>query len=314
MLSAETTRTSECTIRYRNGTNGDCRIPTLGDRMQIYRKLGAMRMLSERQYGNIQLCIVKDKEAAADHFARTMVRAIQANNQLNMPTRLIMPVGPTGQYRLFVEKCSELQLDLSHLHVFNMDEYVGDDGHNLPESHPLSFIRFLRQHFYAPIAPECRLNLQQMHIPNARDTAGYSGAIEDVGGIDICFGGIGINGHIAFNEALDYWELMSNEAFKQLPARVIRLAATTKVINAVFGTGGNLQAVPNFAVTVGMRDILSSRKIIFYLDWFWQKQVLRNVLFGPITPMFPASFLREHPDVTLVVTESVAEDPSVEPE
>ena len=271
-------------------------------------------MLSETQISNIQLCIVKDKEAATDHFARTMVQAIQANNQLNIPTRLIMPVGPTGQYRLFVEKCNELRLDLSHLHVFNMDEYVGDDGYNLPESHPLSFTRFLQQHFYGQIAPECLLNLQQMHVPNARDTAGYSRAIEDVGGIDICFGGIGINGHIAFNEALDYWELMSNEAFKQLPTRVTKLAATTKVINAVFGTGGNLQAVPNFAVTVGMRDILNSRKIIFYLDWFWQKQVLRNVLFGPITPMFPASFLREHPDVTLVVTESVAEDPSVEPE
>ncbi len=273
-----------------------------------------MRMLSEARYGNIQLCIVRDKEAATEHFARTMVQSVQENNQLNLPTRLIMPVGPTGQYRRFVEKCGELRLDLSRLHVFNMDEYVGDDGCNLPESHPLSFIRFLRRNFYLRMAPECRLNIQQMHIPDARDTAAYSRAIEDVGGIDICFGGIGINGHIAFNEALDYWELMSNEAFRQLPTRVIRLAATTKVINAVFGTGGNLQAVPSFAVTIGMRDILNSRKIIFYLDWFWQKQVLRNVLSGPITPMFPASFLREHPDVTLVVTESVAEDPNMEPE
>ena len=271
-------------------------------------------MLTEAQYGSVRLCVVKDKEEAAEHFAATMVQAVQANNLLNLPTRLIMPVGPTGQYRLFVEKCSELRLDLSCLHVFSMDEYVGDDGCNLPESHPLSFIGFLRRHFYSPMAPECRLNPQQMHIPDARDTAAYSPTIESVGGIDICFGGIGINGHIAFNEALDYWELMSNEVFRQLPTRVIRLAATTKVINAVFGTGGNLQAVPNFAVTIGMRDILNSRKIIFYLDWFWQKQVLRNVLFGPITPMFPASFLREHPDVTLVVTESVAEDPSVEPE
>ncbi len=133
-----------------------------------------------------------------------------------------MPVGPTGQYRLFVEKCSELRLDLSCLHVFNMDEYVGDDGCNLPESHPLSFIGFRRRHFYSPMAPECHLNPQQMHIPDARYTAAYSRTIEGVGGIDICFGGIGINGHIAFNEALDYWELMSNEAFKQLPAGMIR--------------------------------------------------------------------------------------------
>ena len=85
-------------------------------------------------------------------------------------------------------------------------------------------------------------------------------------------------------------------------------------VTAKFGTAWRLPPVPNLAVTVGMRDIMNSRKLVFYLDWFWQKQVLRNVLFGPITPMFPASFLREHPDVTLVVTESVAEDPGVEPE
>jgi glucosamine-6-phosphate deaminase len=271
-------------------------------------------MVSGQRYGNIVLLIVRDKEAAARHFAEAMVEAIQANNLRDAPTRLIMPVGPTGQYRLFADQCNALRLDLSRLHVFNMDEYVGDDGCNLPESHPLSFLGFLRWNFYERIAADCRLNLEQMHVPNARDTAGYTQAIADVGGIDLCFGGIGINGHLAFNEALDYWELMSNEAFKQLPTRVVKLAATTKVINAVFGTGGNLQAVPNFAVTVGMREILSSRKIMIYLDWPWQKQVLRNVLFGPVTPMFPASFLKENPDVTLVVTESVAADPSVEPE
>ena len=271
-------------------------------------------MLQAAEYGGIQLRIVKDKDAAAEHFAQTMVEAVQAGNDRGAPTRFIMPVGPTGQYRRFAEKCNQEALDLSRLHMFNMDEYVGDDGCNLPDTHPLSFAHFLQGNFYQEIAPACRLNRRQLHLPAARDTAGYPAAIAGVGGIDLCFGGIGINGHMAFNEALDYWELMSNEDFAQISTRVVKLAATTKVINAVFGTGGNLQAVPNFAVTVGMKEILSSRKIIIYLDWFWQKQVLRNTLFGPISPMFPASFLREHPDVTIVATEAVAADPVAEPE
>jgi len=148
-----------------------------------------------------------------------------------------------------------------------------------------------------------------MHVPDARKAAEFSRAIEVVGGIDLCFGGIGINDHLAFNEALDYWELMSNEDFKTLPTRVVKIATTTKVVNAVFGTDGNLQAIPNFAVTVGMKEILASRKIQIYLDGPWQKQVLRNTLFGLITPMFPASFLRERQAVTIVAAACVADDP-----
>ncbi len=271
-------------------------------------------MLKEGTYNNIRLRIVKDKEAVANHFADALVEIVRQNNAANRPTRLIMPVGPTGQYRLFVERCNRERLDLSRLHVFNMDEYVGDDGNNLPEDHPFSFRGFLRKNFYTRVAPDGGFNLSQMHVPDARKTAEFSRAIEAVGGIDLCFGGIGINGHIAFNEALDYWELMSNEDFKMLPTRVVKIAATTKVINAVVGTGGNLQAIPSFAVTVGMKEILASRRIQIYLDWPWQKQVLRNTLFGPVTPMFPASFLQQHPDVTVMAAECVAEDPTTEPE
>ncbi len=271
-------------------------------------------MLKEGTYNNIRFCVVDDKDAAARHFAETMVEAIRKNNVLARPTRFIMPVGPTGQYRIFSDRCNREKIDLSRLHIFNMDEYVGDDGNNLSDDHPFSFRRFLRKNFYTQVNAECGLNPDQMHVPDARRTAEYTQSIEAVGGIDVCFGGIGINGHLAFNEALDYWELMSNENFKNLPTRVVKLAATTKVINAVFGAGGNLQAIPNFAVTIGMKEILAAERICIYLDWPWQKQVLRNTLFGPISPMFPASFLREHPDVTIVAAACVAEDPITDPE
>lgn len=273
-----------------------------------------MKPLQPGTYGGIILRVVSDKQAVAEDFARTMVDVVKANNALGKPTRFIMPVGPTGQYRRFAELCAAECVDLAMLHVFHMDEYVGDDGANLPPDHQFSFARFLRDNFHRAMTPACRLNPAQTHIPDARNPIAYDAAIDAVGGIDVCFGGIGINGHLAFNEALDYWELMSPETFRNLPARVVKIAATTKVINAVFGTGGNLQAVPNFAVTVGMKKILAARQIRIYLDWPWQKQVLRNLLFGPVTPMFPASFLQEHGDVIVTTAACVAEDPCCEPE
>ena len=271
-------------------------------------------MLKEGKYNNITLQLVKDKQAIAEHFAQTMANIISGNNASGKPTRFIMPVGPTGQYRIFAEICNRQEIDLAGLHIFNMDEYVGDDGCNIPADHPFSFAYFLRENFYNVVDHKCNLNLDQMHIPNAKNLDEYVQAMEAVGGIDVCFGGIGINGHIAFNEALDYWELTSNNDFKNLPTRIVKIAATTKVINAVFVTGGNLQAIPNFAVTVGMKEILASRKIHIYLDWPWQKQVLRNTLKGPITPMFPAGFLQEHDDVTITAAEYVAQESSLEPE
>jgi glucosamine-6-phosphate deaminase len=161
---------------------------------------------------------------------------------------------------------------------------------------------------------ECGWNPAQLHIPDAQDTARYTAAIKILGEIDVCFGGIGINGHVAFNEALDCREVMSNEDFRNLGTRVIRIAATTKVVNAIYGTGGDLHAVPDFAVTVGMKEILCSKRIRIYLDWFWQRQVLRNTLFGPVTPMFPASFLQEHRDVIITAAECAVEDPSSGPQ
>lgn len=273
-------------------------------------------MLEEGQIKgtNIKLQIVADKAAISEHFARTMSDIIGTNNSLGRPSRFIMPVGPTGQYRIFADICNKERLDLSLLHMFNMDEYVGDDGSNLPDSHPLSFSRFLCANFYNVIDARCGLNLNQMHIPDAKHPAAHGKAIEDAGGIDICFGGIGINGHIAFNEAVQSCEQVSNEDFKNTSTRVIRLSTTTKVINAVFGAGGDIEAVPDFAVTVGMKEILASEKIFIYLDWFWQKQVLRKTIFGPITAEFPASFLQQHPDVTITVSREIAEEQSMQPE
>ena len=258
--------------------------------------------------------VVKDREALAQNFARTMADTVTENNKADKPTRFIMPVGPTGQYRIFADICNKESIDLANFHMFNMDEYVGNDGANLSAGHPFGFAGFLEKNFYSLVEPRYNLNMDQMHIPDARDPAAYTKLIESVGGIDVCFGGIGINGHIAFNEPTEYWQRMSGEEYKALTTRVIKVTTATIVTNSIFGTGGDLGAVPALAVTVGMKEILASRKIRFYLDWPWQRYPLRYTLFGEKSPMFPATFLRDHHDVTITITESVAEEPTLEPE
>ena len=105
-------------------------------------------------------------------------------------------------------------------------------------------------------------------------------------------------------EVTDGW---TEESFAASPVRIQKVAATTKATNSIFGTGGNIGLVPDYAVTIGMKQILGARRVHVYLDWPWQRFMLRRALLGPVTMHFPASLLQNHSDVQFTVTAEVAE-------
>jgi glucosamine-6-phosphate deaminase len=135
--------------------------------------------------------------------------------------------------------------------------------------------------------------------------------IDKRGGVDACFGGIGINGHIAFNEPPEPGQSMPVEDFAALPTRVLSLSRETRTINSVT-VGGEISIVPQRAITVGMKEILASRRLRFYCNRPWQRAVVRRVLHGPLTSACPASLLRTHPDAELTVADYVAELPNIQ--
>jgi glucosamine-6-phosphate deaminase len=126
--------------------------------------------------------------------------------------------------------------------------------------------------------------------------------------VDACYGGIGITGHIAFNEPPE--EPMSLEAFAALPTRILTLTRETRTINSVT-VGGEISIIPRRAITVGMKEILGARRLRLYCNRPWQSAVARRVLHGPITPACPASLMRTHPDAVLTVTDYVAAPPNI---
>jgi glucosamine-6-phosphate deaminase len=126
----------------------------------------------------------------------------------------------------------------------------------------------------------------------------------------VCFGGIGINGHIAFNEPPEAGEEVSTEAFAKLPTRVLRLTRETRTINSVT-VGGEISVIPKMAITVGMKECLESKKLRFYCNRPWQSAVVRRVLHGPVTSACPASLLRTHKDASITVADYVAQVPDI---
>lgn len=259
----------------------------------------------------IPLEVLKDDTAVIQRFADDLIdEYLKAKKAGREKVVFIIPVGPVGQYDIWAERCNLEGIGLHDLVLINMDEYLTADGDDfIPLSDPLSFRKHMQEHFFAKIAPELAPPPEQLLFPDPKDPESVPRVIKRYGGCDVCFGGIGITGHVAFNDPPEPGETISLEAFKALPTRVIRLSRESRLINSITTSRGNIDRIPELAVTVGMKEILESRKVRIYMNRTWQSAIVRKILHGPVTPAVPASLLQGHPDVHFTIAEYVAELP-----
>ena len=225
----------------------------------------------------------------------------------------ILPVGPVGQYEILADRCNREKISLRDLVVINMDEYLTPDGRDfIPLNDPLSFRRHMEEHFYRTLNSQLAPPADHRIFPHPLALSHVPEIIARFGGCDACFGGIGITGHVAFNDPPEPGEKISLGEFRNLPTRVVRLSRETRLINSVTACRGNIDRIPALAVTVGMKEILESRKVRIYLNRLWQSAIVRKIFYGPVTPAVPGSLLQDHPDVRFVLTDYVAELPEPE--
>ena len=219
----------------------------------------------------------------------------------------IVPVGPVFQYRRFVWLVKQRPIDLSRLHLFFMDEYLDEQGGLIPEDSPLSFRGFIQRELIEPMGSTGGFSGERVYFPDPQNPGDFDRRLAELGGADVCYAGVGINGHLAFNEPEG---ALSAEDFLQLGTRVVPLSRETITINSNTALRGAFEQVPARAITVGFRQIMEARKLRIYLNRPWQGAVVRKLLFGDISPSFPASFARRHSDAALIMTPEVAERPS----
>lgn len=239
-------------------------------------------------------------------MAAEMCAAIRANNAAGKPTVFICPVGPVGQYPIFVRLVNREQLSLRNCWFINMDEYLTDDGQWIAEENPLSFRGFMAREVYGKIAPELLMPEEQRVFPDPNDLGRIPALIEELGGVDIAFGGIGINGHLAFNEAQPE---LTPEQFAALGTRVLTLTPETKTANAIGDRGGAIAAMPNKAVTIGIKQILGARKVRLGVFREWHRAVVRQAAYGEVTAAFPVTLLQNHPDAAIYTNAIAAGQP-----
>jgi len=241
-------------------------------------------------------------------FARELVDLIKAKAASNQMTKVILPVGPLD-YQAFAELCNQEGVSCESLVIFSMDEYVYADNTAIPIDHPLSFRAFYQHNLLDILDEDKKLPEDQLIMPDPADLDQVRRKLEQFGGVDVTYGGFGINGHFAFNSPPLVETAL--ETFKNTSVRIVTTREGDVIQMAIGGTMGNIEMIPPKGCTLGIKELLSAEKIHLTFMRSWHAGVLRRALFGPVTPMFPGSLVQLHSNVKITVTNIAAKLPPV---
>lgn len=196
---------------------------------------------------------------------------------------------PLGTYACLAEKYENGEIDFSEVTSVNLDEYVGLTGDN-----EQSYRYFMNTNLFSKI----NIKMEKTFVPDGcavdleKEGEEYDARIKALGGIDVQLLGIGLDGHIGFNEP---------DEFFTKETHVVKLDPSTIEANARFFESE--ADVPREAITMGMMSIMQAKKVLLIANGKNKEEILKKAFFGPITPQVPASILQLHPDVTVIYSE-----------
>ncbi len=249
-----------------------------------------------------------DITSMLDQMADSLAAELRANNATGRPTRWILPVGPVKQYSRLVEACNRERLSWRNADIFQMDEFLDWQGRPLPPDHALSFEGFMRRQVFEKLDAELRPDPTRVHFPNPFQPDEMAKQMAAAGGVDTCYGGIGYHGHVAFNDPpISRWFRVSVEEMRQSTTRVVALGDDSIVVQSIHCAGGSSELIPPMAVTIGMREILASRRLRLYLAGGERhRAIFRITLLGEPSAFYPSTLLQGHPDCVVHTDEATA--------
>ena len=246
----------------------------------------------------MRLIIQPNAASIAEWAANYVANEInKANPTPEKPFVLGCPTGssPLGMYKKLIELNKAGKVSFANVVTFNMDEYC-----NLPEEHPESYHSFMWNNFFnhIDIKPE-NVNILNGNAEDLeKECADYEARIVKAGGIDLFMGGVGEDGHIAFNEP-----------FSSLEARTRQKTLTqdTIIVNSRF-FGGDVNLVPKTALTVGVGTILSSKRVMILATGHKKARAVRHGVEGSYNHQWTISALQRHPSGIVVCDDAAAQE------
>ena len=250
-------------------------------------------MLNNKKLDNMRLIIEPNYEQVSEWAARFVASRINAANPTaDRPFVLGCPTGssPLGMYKKLIELNREGKVSFEHVVTFNMDEYC-----NLPEEHPESYHSFMWNNFFShiDIKPE-NVNILNGNAEDLElECAQYEERIKAAGGIDLFMGGVGPDGHIAFNEP--------GSSLTSL-TRMKTLTQDTIIANSRF-FDDDINKVPKTALTVGVGTVMAAREVMIIVNGYKKARALQQAVEGGVSHMCTLSALQMHRKAIIVCDE-----------
>lgn len=242
-----------------------------------------------REGDNWDMRIIKAKNYDELSVKAAAMIAGQVNVKPNAVLGLATGGSPVGTYEKLVEWFRQGAVDFSEITTVNLDEYRG-----LSKDHEQSYWYFMQEHLFQHV----NVKAENIHVPNGENPDAesmcreYDELIERVGGIDLQLLGIGLDGHIGFNEPGRTFEPNTH---------CVDLEESTIDANKRFFSSRD--EVPKQAYTMGIKAIMQAKKVLMIVNGAEKAEILKKAFTGEITPEVPASILQLHPDFTLIADE-----------
>ena len=253
----------------------------------------------------IPVRVMQTEADMMEEIAELMASVIEKNNAKGEKTVIICPVGPIGQYPIFAQKVNERNISLQNCWFINMDEYLVGDDETIPYENPLSFKATMDRVLYSQVRKELLMPTSQRLFPEPKKEAEIDALFEKLGKVDLCLTGVGINGHIAFNEPPKVNDTITDEEYKNCGTRCADIATETVVNNGANKLRGALDIFPKRCITLGMKQLLKARVLKVYLYCNWQWGIMRKMALEEESRFMPVSFLQNHPNAEMVITQSL---------
>ena len=235
----------------------------------------------------VDMRILSDKQALGAMGAELGAGAIRAAIAQKGKASIIVATG-ASQFELLQKLVAAEDLDWSKVTAFHLDEYVGMDI-----AHPASFRKYLQERFVTPLGGKVTFRPINAEGDAQAEAKRVSALIADHD-IDVCFAGIGENCHLAFNDPPADFET-------EEPYIVVTLDEACRKQQMGEGWFPTLEAVPEKAVSMSIRQIMKSRLIILSVPDERKAQAVMNAVQGDVAPRYPASIVQTHPQTTLLL-------------
>ncbi|WP_342275536.1 glucosamine-6-phosphate deaminase [Spiroplasma endosymbiont of Cantharis lateralis] len=232
---------------------------------------------------------ISDNNEAGKIVSDLILNEVKSNSKIVLG--LATGSSPITTYENIIVKSKELNIDWSKVTTFNLDEYKG-----LSSQHSQSYRYFMNNKLFDHI----NIDQKNTFVPSGmietnNEAQKYDELISQKGGIDLQLLGLGINGHVGFNEPGSDFEGLTS---------IVKLTKSTIEANSRFFENEN--DVPTQAISMGLKSIMNAKKIILIATGSAKAEAVKNLVEGPISKDWPCSILLNHKDVTVVIDNEAA--------